>query len=266
MVFDASACTWRCAGEPFGFALGSLLEGVKSELTPARRIHGRRTGRKSPFRVFRVFCGNPSCLWLRLCLAVSLAPLRLCFGSTPFFRFISSPAVLQPPKLLGAGDALRRRSLRTIKPPKPPSPGFSDHPGRLIFSIGIGRRVEPAGLFPAVAATTPDAPGCPYTRASVLTWTAPKVSIVTPAFWALLLPPFRRLSLRFVRHEDTLFKNHLRLNRYLAGRSPGQSQFWPVSGGEHWFLFCRPGSTPARQQKPGNVPCPHHLKNRSAAQ
>ena len=30
-VFDAPACTWRCAGEPFGFALGSLPEGVKSE-------------------------------------------------------------------------------------------------------------------------------------------------------------------------------------------------------------------------------------------
>src|ERR1039458_2317210 len=35
-----------------------------------RRIHGRRTGRKSLFRVFR---GNPSCLWLRPC---GSAPLR----------------------------------------------------------------------------------------------------------------------------------------------------------------------------------------------
>ena len=30
-----------------------------------------------------------------------------------------------------------------------------------------------------------------------------------------------------------------------------------------WFVFRRPSSTPARQHKPGNVPCPHYLKKRS---
>jgi hypothetical protein len=39
MVFDAPAYTWRCAGGPFGFARGSLLEAVKSELTPARKAN-----------------------------------------------------------------------------------------------------------------------------------------------------------------------------------------------------------------------------------
>ena len=99
-----------------------------------RRTHGRLTGRKSSFRVFRVFRGNPYCLWLRLCHAESLVPLRYCIGSTPIFRFISSPVVLQPPRLLRAGHALRRRTLQTINAPKRPSPGFSDHPERLSSS------------------------------------------------------------------------------------------------------------------------------------
>ena len=53
--------------------------------------------------------------------------------------------------------------------------------------------------------------------------------------------------------------------RYLTDRSVGWSSLWPVSDGEHCFVSHRPSSTPARQHKPGNIPCPPHHKNRSAA-
>ena len=44
--------------------------------------------------------------------------------------------------------------------------------------------------------------------------------------------------------------------RYLAGRLAAWSRSWPVSGGEHGFVFRRPDSAPARQHKPGNALCP----------
>ena len=90
-------------------------------------------------------------------------------------------AVLQPSRHLGAGHALRESSLRIIKPPKPPSPGFSSAGENVILPIGIGRWLQPTVLLRAIAATTANALGCPHAQASVLTCTVQEVSIVTPA-------------------------------------------------------------------------------------